>query len=144
VRSPGDGAPIRGYGIDFRLAGYFARHGYLAFDWALALGRARSDAGVNFFQARVGPTVGVRVPLGRLSLRVEGLTALQVLLVSTGDRGKSSGGAMLAIEPRVAVDWWFTPDSTLTAWAGANVLRNGDYSFGLSIGGHLRAFDGAF
>jgi hypothetical protein len=155
--------PLRAYGIDFRMGGYFAKYGYVGLDWAFGIGRAEGDghdlagnrltpaAGVNFFQARVGPAFGVRVPLGRISLRLEGLTALQILLLATKRSGPDgvtvkggNGGVMLAIEPRVAVDWWFTPDSTLTAWAGTNVLRTGDYSMGLTAAFHLRAFDGAF
>jgi hypothetical protein len=155
--------PIQSYGFDIRLGGYFARYGYVAFDWGLALGQARGDtlttggyqlspsSGVNFFHARVGPAVGVRIPLGFMSLRVEGLTALQVLILSTEVNGPDgtrknggTGGAMLAVAPRVAADFWVTPDTTLTAWAASNVLRSGDHSFGLSIAAHVRAFDGAF
>lgn len=155
--------PIRSFGVDLRLGGYFARYGYVALDWALGLGHAQGQpwassgyriepaSGVNFFHARVGPAVGVRVPLGKVSLRFEGLTALQLLLLSTevyGPEGTrrdgGGGGVMLALEPRAAIDLWVAPDTTLSAWAGANLLRSGDYTSGLSLAAHVRAFDGAF
>ena len=133
--------PLQSYGVDVRFGGYFARYGYIALDWGVALGRPAPA--LTLFHARVGPAVGVRVPLGRVSLRVEGLTALQLLLLSR--EGKDGGGgAMIAIEPRVALDFWLAPDTTLTTWAGTNLLRSGDSSFGLALAAHVRAFDGAF
>jgi len=155
--------PLRSYGANVRIGGYFAKYGYVALDWGLALGHAQASAyettgtrlvpaaGVNVIDARVGPVFGARLPLGRLSLRLEGMTALQLLFVIANrigpegtKRPAGEGGALLAIEPRAALDWWFTPDSTLSAWAGANVLRPGDYSMGLSLAAHVRAFDGQF
>jgi hypothetical protein len=51
---------------------------------------------------------------------------------------------MAVVEPRMALDAWLTPDTTLTAWAGTNVLRPGDLSMGIALAAHLRAFDGSF
>lgn len=155
--------PIQSYGGDLRVGGFFGRNGYVAFDVGFALGHARGEpyerggyrlspaSGVNFVHARVGPVIGFRVPLGHLSLRFETVTAFQALLLMTrvdGPEGTNkqggTGGAMLAIEPRVALDLWLTPDTTLSAWGGTNVLRPGDVSTGVSLAAHFRAFDGAF
>ena len=152
---------LRAYGGEVRVGGYITRHVYLGFGFGLALGSnsgrtvennghtiALTD-GVNFIHARVAPVLGVRAPLGRLALRLEVAPALQIVSVlfrvsaSDGsERLGAAGSAGFALEPRIAVDLWPTPDTTFSLWSGANVLRPGDFTFGLMIGGHLRAFDG--
>lgn len=155
--------PIQSHGINFRLGGYFARYGYLGIDWAFALGHARAEPhdtagyrvaptpGINFFQGRVGTLFGVRAPLGKVSLRLEVLTGLGLMFLSNRTldangvaRDGATGGFAFVVEPRVAADFWVTPDTTLSLWAGSSVLRTGDHSFGTTLTFHLRAFDGAF
>ncbi len=154
--------PIQSYGLDFRVGGMFARHGYFGFDMGVAAGHASGApvresgfqlapaAGLNFIHMRFGPVLGVRVPLGKVSLRVEALTGLQVFALMTDARapdGRTSAGVALfggVVEPRLAADFWLSPDTTLSTWAGYNVLRPGDTTFGLSLAAHFRAFDGAF
>lgn len=152
---------LRAYGGEVRAGGYFTRYTYFALGFGLALGSNKGDTvesnghqvsrqdGVNFIHARFAPVVGVRAPLGRLAFRLELATALQLVSVQFkaigadgSEKAGSAGSAGFALEPRVAVDVWPTPDTTLSLWSGANLLRPGEMTFGLMIGGHIRAFDG--
>lgn len=154
---------LRGYGGDLRVGGHLSPYVYLGFGFGFALGANASRTveaggyrvalrdGVNLIHARFAPFVGVRAPLGRVSLRAELAPALQAQIVlfkayaADGSQKPGSGGGIgLILEPRVAVDYWLTPDTTLSLWSGANAMRPGDLTFGLTLLGHLRAFDGAF
>ena len=46
------------------------------------------------------------------------------------------------VEGRVRADYWLTPWLTVGAYAGRDVM-GAQASGGLTLGGHLRAFDGA-
>ncbi len=158
--SPG---PLRAHGGELRVGIQLSPYAYLGFGYGLALGANSSRTiesdgyrvalrdGINFIHGRFAPFVGVRAPLGRVSLRAELAPAVQVQLVlfkatAAGGPEKpgSAGSIGVILEPRLAVDYWLTPDTTLSLWSGANAMRPGDLTFGLSLMGHLRAFDGAY
>lgn len=155
--------PLRSYGLDLRVGGYLTDRMYLGWEWALGLGRARAAAmesngytitpssGANFFQGRFGPLVGARVPLGVVSLRLESLVGVQALWLSHqasrpdgSVKNASVTNIAIVIEPRVALDWWAWPDTTLSLWTGTNALRPGDVTFGVALTAHGRPFDGRF
>lgn len=154
---------VNDFGLDFRLHGFVSRTFYVGLDWAIALGRVhtnvvpregfemRDKGSINYVHARIASVVGGRVPLGPLSLRLETLIGLQIASVSL--EGRKTGGdwvqgsftsAALLLEPRVAVDLWTTPWSTITAWGSTNLMFPTDRGMGLSIALHGRAFDGHF
>lgn len=155
---------VKTYGFDLRTHGFLTRSLYLGFDWAMAFAHASPQAhvadgwalaprnGLNFFQLRVGPSLGLRIPAGRLSLRGEIGFGLQILSMTQNARplqstATSAGAATYVggyVEPRVAVDAWTSPWSTVSVWGGVNVLHPADRSFGLAFALHGRAFDGAF
>lgn len=154
---------LRAHGGDIRVAGMVSNYLYIGLGWGLALGsntgntvdsngyRIALRSGVNMIHGRVAPFIGVRAPLGRLSLRAELAPSLQILSVlvqATDAEGKvtpgSAGGFRFALEPRLAVDYWTTPDTTFSLWSGANALRPGDITVGLAVMGHIRAFDGTY
>lgn len=154
---------IQTHGGDFRIGGMMSRYGYFAFDFGVGLGHAHGQpytadgftltpaAGVNFLQAYVGPVVGARVPLGKVSFRFEGLVGAQVFALFARANGPSHSESAAGdtafvwrLEPRVAADVWLTPDTTLSVWGGMNALRPSDRTLGVSLGAHFRAFDGAY
>jgi hypothetical protein len=155
--------PLRSYGGEFRIGGFATNLFYLGFGFGLGLGKNRSqtidrngyavslDDGINFVHARVGPFMGLRAPMGRLSFRAEVATPLDLMFVSfrsmgadRSERSVGAGGVGIAVEPRIAVDVWPVPDTTISLWAGADVIRPGNMTMGLTLTGHLRAFDGAY
>jgi hypothetical protein len=150
-------------GFDFRLHGYASRNVYLGFDWALAFGAVKTNlshqepnvelsqaSGVNFFHAKLGGVVGAAIPLGPLTARIESVIGVELASVSANARyvGRSTwirGGftsVNLLLEPRLAVDVWTSPWSTITAWGGVNMIYPSERSMGLSFALHARAFDG--
>jgi hypothetical protein len=90
---------------------------------------------------------GVRVPLGRLSLRLEAVLGAQIMWLdqsSTSGTQYSSGAVSTVIEPRAIVDVWATPNLTMSVYAGVNFLDSNERDMGVLFGWHLRSFDGAF
>lgn len=151
-------------GFDFRIHGYASRHVYLGFDWALAFGSVRTTfeqpsqtvelgnaPGLNFIHAKLGGVVGTRIPLGPLSARLESVIGLEIASISANGRrwGQSEwtrgsiSSVNLLLEPRVGVDVWTSPWSTITAWGGINMVYPSERSMGVSFALHGRAFDGA-
>jgi hypothetical protein len=154
---------VNDVGMDFRFHGYAAKHFYVGMDWAIALGKVntkltqnegfefRDKSSVNYAHVRFAAVLGGRVPLGPLSARLEALVGLQIVSISMEARKNGSDwvsasvtSAGLILEPRLAVDVWTTPWSTLTAWGGMSVIYPADRTMGLSIALHGRAFDGRF
>lgn len=94
-----------------------------------------------------GGLAGAVVSIGAYDLRGEvvaggravGLQVHSQHLNCTDD--STAWGAQPWIEPRVAIERWVSPWVTVGAFAGENALRRGDTSFGLTITGHVRAFD---
>lgn len=148
-------------GFDFRLHAFASRSIYLGVDWAFAMGAAQttlaSTAGwelrdrptLDWVHARLATVVGGRIPLGRLSLRVETLVGVQVVALSVEGRkdgGEWTQGSLtsfaLLLEPRVAVDLWTNPWSTVSVWAGQSFVHPAERSMGVSFALHGRSFDG--
>jgi hypothetical protein len=150
-------------GFDFRLTGFITKTTYVGIDWGLGFGSVqprfaprdgyelRPKSGINFVQAKIATVVGARLPLGPFSVRLEALVGVQVASVS-GELRPLNGqwvsgsftNAALLLEPRVAVDVWTTPWSTITLWGGGNALYASDRSMGLSFSLHGRSFDGHY
>ncbi|MBP8811077.1 MAG: hypothetical protein KBG48_05800 [Kofleriaceae bacterium] len=95
----------------------------------------------------LGAVLGIDHDVGRLSLGAELMLGAQALVMST----KSVRGACETesqhwvgrglVEGRVRADAWLTPWLTVGGYVGKDVVSGGTGG-GLSIGGHLRAFDG--
>jgi len=150
-------------GFDFRLHGYASRNVYLGFDWALAFGAIRTNheqqpnleighvPGLNYMHTKLGGVVGMRIPLGPVHARLESVIGVEIASVTANARrpGQSEWirGSFTSVnfllEPRVAVDLWTAPWSTVTAWGGLNMLYPSERSMGISFALHGRAFDGA-
>lgn len=151
-------------GFDFRLHGYASRNVYLGFDWALAVGAIQTKlaqpqgnielqhaGGLNFIHAKLGGVVGARLPLGPLTARLESVIGVEIASISANGRrlGQTEwirGGITsvnLLLEPRVGIDLWTSPWSTVTGWGGMNMLYPSERSIGVSFALHGRAFDGA-
>ncbi|MBI2392186.1 MAG: hypothetical protein HYV09_21540 [Deltaproteobacteria bacterium] len=148
-------------GFDFRLHAFASRSIYLGVDWAFAMGAAQTTiaptAGwelrdrptLDWVHARLATVVGGRIPLGRLSLRVETLVGVQVVALKVEGRkdgaewtqGSLTSFALL-LEPRVAVDLWTSPWATVSAWGGQSFVHPAERSMGVSFALHGRAFDG--
>lgn len=85
---------------------------------------------------------GVRVPLGRVSLRGEVVGGIHGASLSNGTMSASTVAPL--VEPRIAADLWLSPWWALEATAGANALDRSEQVFGLGLALHLQAFDGRF
>ncbi len=149
------------FGFDFRFVGNLSQHAYLGLDTALGFGAIESAVAptggwefrdkktLDYLHVRESLVLGGRVPLGRLSLRVEALVGFDVASAGVEMRkgqGEWQRGSvtsiMLLLEPRVAVDLWTSPWSTVSVWAGTNFLHPNDRATGLSFAIHGRSFDG--
>lgn len=94
-----------------------------------------------------GAVVGIARGYGRVALGAELMGGARGVVVEAESvRGACEttdttvvGHAV--VEGRVRADVWLTPWVTVGAYAGKDVL-DGQASAGLSLGGHLRAFDG--
>ena len=150
-------------GFDFRLHGYASRNVYLGIDWGLAFGSVRTKldhqepnveltnaGGINFFHGKLGGVVGVSVPIGPLNARLESVVGVEMASVSANAKRVGQGqfirggftSVNLLLEPRIGVDVWTSPWSTITAWGGVNMVYPSERSMGVSFALHGRAFDG--
>jgi len=103
------------------------RHGFVA--GAAAFGGVRERAGRAVVSLELA--VGVRDIVHAFRVRYDGVTGEQDL-----------DDAVLVVEPRVRVEGWLSPYVTGGVVAGANAIELGDWSAGVFIGLHTRAFDG--
>lgn len=154
---------LRTYGFGFRLEGFFLGPLYTGVSFALGWGSnsfsdvvGNGDAakgvslspagGANTMSYSVGAVLGVRVPLGRVSFRLEGVAGGSGVDLSQhsaiGDYTASANKWLL--EPRAMVDVWISPKVTLSAYGGFNALDTEDRQFGLVLALHMRSYDGAF
>jgi len=157
-------AAIDDVGFDFRIHGYASRYAYLGFDWALAFGAVRptfdqaphgieigNAPALNYIHAKFGGVVGTRIPIGPISARLESVIGLELASISANARrwGQSEWtrgsftSVNLLLEPRVGVDVWTSPWTTVTAWGGINMVYPSERSIGVSFALHGRAFDGS-
>jgi len=150
-------------GFDLRMHGYASRYVYLGIDTALAFGAIRTNteqqpnlelahaAGLNFVHAKIGAVVGTRIPLGPVTARLEGVIGLELASINAKARRPGTSdwidgsftSANVLLEPRVGLDVWTSPWTTVTAWGGVNMVYPSERSIGVSFALHGRAFDGA-
>lgn len=94
------------------------------------------------------PTTAPAVRLSAVSTPARGAQVFGLLARASGPSHSESAAGdtafVLRLEPRVAADVWLTPDTTLSVWGGMNALRPSDRTLGVSLGAHVRAFDGAY
>jgi hypothetical protein len=145
---------LQTFGAAVRIDGYVWGPLYLGVRMSFGLGRndvrdVAPDGGISggsrsplVSSFSTDGIVGVRVPLGRVSLRLESLGGGTVVAFGV-DQGHASAKAW-TIEPRAVVDVWATPIITMSVYGGANLLDPNDRSMGLLLGLHSRSFDGAF
>jgi hypothetical protein len=90
--------------------------------------------------------IGARIPLGRLSLQLELAGGGRVASVSidTSRGSMSATGAGWVLAPHTSVEAWVTPNVAVGVFAESNLLDARESAIGLSIGYHVRSFDGAF
>jgi hypothetical protein len=91
--------------------------------------------------------VGARLPLSWVALRAEfgvggQFEGLSPLRSDAGDLGATAVDWL--VETRAAVDVFFTPRVTVSAFGGFNLLDTAEHSLGVQVGFHVRSFDGAF
>lgn len=150
------GDVARTTGFSLRMLGFLGA-GYVGLEQSVGFGRydgrsfqagdyAVSPAsGLSVIGATFGIPLGMRIPLGRVSLRGEmlgGFTLLTLTQEANGARANATwvGGAL---EGRGFVDVWLATDTTLSVLVGRDLLGRGDTRFGLSLAFHTRAYDGA-
>ena len=94
----------------------------------------------------MGGVTGVRVPLGRVSIRAELVAGLHgaTLSATTGGKAIEADAAAGLIEPRVGAELWFSPWWSVEGFVGINALDRSEQVFGVGLGGHLQAFDGRY
>ena len=153
------GAPITAMGFGARIEGFYLGPLYTGVSFGMGFGHEHfapvtvggstlspSDELVNTTIVWGGALLGVRVPLGWVSLRLEALfggTSLSISQHSSlGDFTSTAGHGL--IEPHVFFDVWTTPNMTLGAYAGANVFDTKERTAGLVLEWHGRAFDGQY
>jgi hypothetical protein len=151
---------VRTWGAELRAHGFFTQGIYAGLELALAFGGSNQgpfevagheiSGSMAVVQVRFLPVVGLRVPLGPLSLRTEIALGGQVRSFHQEARLSSSKTVRIAavsgatvLEPRMILDFWTGPKTTVSAWAGLNALRFRDHAIGLAFAFHGRSFDGA-
>jgi hypothetical protein len=104
-----------------------------------------SSAGL-FFEGGLLP--GVAVPLGEsgVTAKLETLLGGRLLAISGyrndgSERSFTATSTSWVVQPRVALDVWTSPFVTVGAFAGSNLVRQGDHVFGLSVAAHVSPFD---
>jgi hypothetical protein len=144
--------------LDARIETFLASRLYAGIDLGAGLGGTHSrllrpspptTTQGSVLELVVGGLVGVKSPrLGPLEARAElllGAYLLDVYLREQYQCGRDGCASLLktlgVIEPRLALDAWVTPWITLGTWAGVDVVRYRDWSFGTSVTFHSRAFD---
>jgi hypothetical protein len=150
---------LESFGFDVRVGGYFLGPLYTGVDFGWGFGHndmaVVSSNGTTFTPSRssfntsentFGSLLGIRLPLGRLSLRLEELAALRTEEISEETpTGEMRMGAFRGVlETRALVDVWATPNVTLSVFGGTNALDTNEHSAGLTLEYHGRSFDGAF
>ncbi len=154
---------LGGVGFNLRLEAFVWSWIYVGVEWGLAFGHNQvadfsapvknapaqfsgSDAAVNTVMFHAGAFAGLRIPLGRISLRLEGLgganTATVNLHSSQGDY--LANAARGSLMPRAIVDVWASPNVTMSVFGGFNALDTQERTLGVMLELHMRSFDGAF
>jgi hypothetical protein len=146
-------------GAQLRVGAYFLGPLYLGVGYGLGFGsssfRPFEDRGAVVTPAPGVASIllgtwdaflGLRVPLGRLSVRLEAFAALEAMTV---DARRGTQEAYLSVsrdvlESRALLDIWATPHTTFGLFGGVDVLDPKGGTLGVTFEFHLRSFDGAF
>jgi hypothetical protein len=146
-----------GYGV--RMGGYVLGPLYAGIEWGWGFGHNRfppftfsgttftpSGGLLNTITETAGGLAGVRLPLGRVSLRVEEHAGGKwISLGVEAPKGDATfGGARAVLETRALIDVWVTPNVTFSAYGATDALDPRQQNIGLVVDWHLRSFDGAF
>jgi hypothetical protein len=142
-------------GPRLRAGGYFLGPLYFGVGWGVGVGWDRFQPFmVNRMLVAPGGTpigggetwstfLGLRLPLGRLSIRVEGDVSWAPLQVNTAKGELSLAPGVL--ETRALLDVWATPTVTMSLVGGIDAVHpDGPSCLGVSMEFHMRSFDGAF
>ncbi len=150
-------------GFNIRMEGFIWSWIYIGVEWGLGFGHNQisdfsamvgntpqnftgSDAAVNTVLFHGGGFAGLRIPLGRVSLRLEGFAGGNMASINAhstvGDYSGSGGRG--ALMPRAAVDLWPSPNVTFSVYGGVNAIDTRERTLGLMLEYHVRSFDGAF
>jgi hypothetical protein len=111
------------------------------------LATATVDAPVHLHLG-AGAVIGARAPVGRLTVSGELYTGARAFRTEvTSHHGAcvttdTSYDVELALEPRARIDLWLSPWLTLGGFAGTDLRARDVRVVGVTIGGHVRAFDG--
>lgn len=151
------------FGFNLRIEGFVWRWFYVGVEWGLGFGHNQiadftnivgntttqfsgSDAGINTVLFHGGGFLGLRIPLGRMSLRLEGFAGGNIATVNVDSAlgGYEGSGGRGSLMPRAAIDVWASPNVTMSAFGGFNGLDTRERTVGVMLEYHVRSFDGAF
>jgi hypothetical protein len=151
------------FGFNLRIEGFIFSWLYLGVEYGIGFGHNQignfvapvggvptqfsgSDAAVNSMMLRGGAFAGLRIPLGRVSLRLEGFAGGSSMTVDlhspVADYTANSARGLLM--PRAVLDVWASPNVTMSAFGGVDTLDTHDRIVGVMLEFHARSFDGAF
>lgn len=154
------GASERTYGVEGSLAWLPVRYAYVGLamgagtgHWAppafTANGLSISSQGtLDATLFNLDAFVGLRLPLGIVSVRSEMAVGGSSLTVT--QYANSGGNALTAtatawallLEPRVSLDWWFTPKLTLSVVGAMPAFTPEATDVGIAFAVHTRVLDG--
>ena len=147
-----------GGAFDLGVTAALGRHLYVGIDGSIgalesgpmSVSSATAELGVetrSLVYLAGAAVAGAQVDLGALQLRGEvgvGVRAVGATVETNHADCVLSDthyDAAPLIRPRLSAQRWVTPWVSVGASAGTNLARRGETSFGLFVGGHLRAFD---
>jgi hypothetical protein len=96
-----------------------------------------------------GAVAGVRAHLGPVTLAAEAFAGVRVINATVESRfgtcetTASARDVSASLELRARAEAWVTPWMTVGAFTGQDVRLPETRSYGLDLGGHVRAFDGS-
>jgi hypothetical protein len=151
---------IRSYGGETGLAWLVVPYFYVGANLAYGAGHSSASpfvangltlspgAGLNVDDTVVSGVVGMRLPLGPISVRADLLAGASLMSVdqyatSGANQLTATGSATgLYLEPRVHVDVWVTPFFSVGAFAGMPSLDPTGTNAGITLSVHTVAYDG--
>lgn len=148
----GSGDAIRGASFDIRLGSYVAGPVYLGFEGSLGGGSAPSQIryvagdgahvrleGAGAVLVELGAHAGAAGRIGRLQPFAEVGVGISGVNLTGHDQLTAR---WTNVTPRAGLSWWFDPHVTIGAYAGVDVTDVRSQTFGITLAGHLRSFDG--
>jgi hypothetical protein len=143
--------------VDLRITGSVGHRGYVGVEGNVGGGFVEQqrilgpegnelEPGIGLY-ASGGVVGGVALPFGDNRVRAEALVGRRLLVLTMTsyhgdcvDTQTVHDGAWL-VEPRVAIERFVTPWTTVGVSLGSNLLDQGDVSAGIYLQGHVRAYD---